>query len=598
MIRRPLRPLARILDARARGENPDAIERENLRLRQEAQRDRARLRAVLRITVVALLFVLGFAWIGGRMALLAAAGTETPQTTRTGSGIVSARADIVDRTGRLLATNIATQSLYAQPRHMIDPVAAARGLVAIFPDMNEERLRTWFTDPARQFIWLRRQLSPEQRQMVQDLGEPGLLFGDRALRVYPNGRLAAHVLGGTRFGDEDVRAAEIVGVAGVELALQAELTDPARTHRSVRLSLDLTVQAATEEVLAGGMRLMNARGAAAVVLDVRTGEVIAMASLPDFDPNDRPAPPTEGDPSHSPIFNRAVLGLYELGSVAKTFTIAQALELGIATPATMVDTTTPMRWGRFSINDFRPAGPRLSVTDVLVRSSNVGTARLALQIGGERQRAFLASLGLLSILPIELPEANRARPLFAAQWSDISTITISYGHGLSYSPLHLAAAYATLVNGGTRVTPTLLHRPEPQLGERVISEATSRQMREMLRAAVTRGTATFADIEGYEVGGKTGTADRPNPQGGYYRDRVIATFASVFPSSDPQYVLVVMLDEPVETSGTEPRRTAGWTAAPVAGEIIRRIAPLLGVEPRLAGAIAPRPASGITPVRN
>jgi cell division protein FtsI (penicillin-binding protein 3) len=293
-----------------------------------------------------------------------------------------------------------------------------------------------------------------------------------------------------------------------------------------------------------------------------------------------------------------VQGVYELGSVFKVFTVAQALEEGIVTPESIIDTTTPMRFGRFTISDFRNYGPRLSVTELMVHSSNVGTARIALEIGAERQRAFLDSLGLLAPTPLELTEAPRARPLMPDRWTDISTITISYGHGLSSSPAHLAAAYSSILNGGTRVTPTLLRRVGPVRGERVVSEQTSAQMRAMLRAVVQRGTASFADVAGYEVGGKTGTADKPNPQGGYYEDRVIATFAGAFPMSDPRYVIVVTLDEPVETSGREPRRTAGWTAVPVAAEIIRRTAPLLGLEPVAPDQIAPLAASALSPAGN
>jgi cell division protein FtsI (penicillin-binding protein 3) len=350
------------------------------------------------------------------------------------------------------------------------------------------------------------------------------------------------------------------------------------------LSLDLSVQAAVEQVLEGGMALMNAKGAAAVLMEAHTGEVVAMASLPDFDPNDRPAPPTSGDPADSPIFNRAVQGVYELGSTYKIFAIAQALELGLVNPGTMIDTRSPMTHGRHRIRDFRNYGPELSVTDVIVKSSNVGTARIALQIGAERQKAFLDSLGLLAPTPLELAEAPGAQPLFPQKnWPEISTMTISYGHGTSASPLHLAAAYATMVNGGYRVTPTILHGDAPARGAQVISSETSALVREMLRGVVTHGTATMAEVQGYAVGGKTGTADKPLSNGrGYYEDKVITTFAGFFPANDPAYVLVLSLDEPVETSGPEPRRTAGWTAVPVAAEVIRRVAPLLGLRPEIA----------------
>ncbi|EPX86563.1 Cell division protein FtsI/penicillin-binding protein 2 [Rubellimicrobium thermophilum DSM 16684] len=556
--------------------------------RRQARRldaiDRARLRAEARLMVLAAGFFVAFLAIAGRMAVLASSEPEMRSAATTISEpILGTRADITDRAGRVLATNLATHSLYAHPQDMIDPERAATELAAIFPDLDRDRLLRDFTGD-RRFVWVRRQISPEQAQRVHDIGEPGLLFGPREMRLYPNGAIAAHILGGASYGREGVHSAEVIGVAGVERFFDARLRDPEQQDEPLRLSIDLTVQAAMEEVLEGGMTLMNAKGAAGIIMDVHTGEILAMASLPDFDPNARPRPATSGDPGDSPLFNRAIQGVYELGSVFKIFAVAQALELGLVTPDTMIDTRGPMTWGRFRINDFHNYGPELSTTDVIVKSSNIGTAHIALMIGAQRQRAFLDSLGLLRPTSIEMAEAPTGTPLLPRQWSEISLLTISYGHGLSTSPLHLAAAYATIVNGGTRVVPTLLRQDHPRTGERVLSEQVSRQATEMLRQVVVRGTATFADIPGYEVGGKTGTADKPRPEGGYYDDKVIATFAGVFPASDPRYVVVVSLDEPVETSGPEPRRTAGWTAAPVAGELIRRAAPLLGLRPEVAVA--------------
>jgi cell division protein FtsI (penicillin-binding protein 3) len=312
---------------------------------------------------------------------------------------------------------------------------------------------------------------------------------------------------------------------------------------------------------------------------VHTGEVLSMASLPDFDPNARPRPLTEGDQADSPLFNRAVQGVYELGSVFKTFTIAQALELNLFSPYDMIDTTGPVRMAGFAIRDFRSYGPEQTVADVLIHSSNIGTARIARVIGAARQEHFLAQLNLLEPTEIELVEAASGVPLTPPRWGELATMTISYGHGVSTSPLHLAAAYATIVNGGTEIIPTLERREEPQNGARILSEETSATMNAMLRAVVTDGTASFGEVEGYMVGGKTGTADLPRPEGGYYEDRNLNTFASAFPMHDPQYVLIVTLREAAELSGPEPRRTAGWTAVPVAAEIIRRTAPLLGLRP-------------------
>lgn len=579
MIRTPLRPLARILDARKKGENPDAIERENLRIRHEQMRDSARTRAEGRLLVLGVMFFCAFSVVGARMGMLSASEPSEPRAQTRGASIVAARSDIVDRKGRILATNMETHSLYAHPQQMIEPERTAKALVQIFPELDEERLIKDFSGN-RKFVWVRKKISPEQKQAVHDIGEPGLLFGPREMRLYPNGALAAHVLGGTRFGQEGVHSAEVVGTAGLERFLDDDLRDPAREGRPVQLSLDLTVQAAVERVLAGGMMLMNAKGATAVLMDVHTGEVVSIASLPDFDPNDRPAPPVEGSPSDSPLFNRAVQGVYELGSTFKIFTTAQAMELGLVNAETMIDTKGPLRWGKHKIRDFHDYGKELSVTKIIVKSSNIGTARIAQMIGTERQKDFLGKLGFFEPTKLEITEAKGGKPLLPPNWSELSTMTISYGHGLSASPLHLAQAYATIANGGYQVTPTLLKQSGPRYGERIMRADTAAAARTMLRKVVTEGTASFGEVPGYYVGGKTGTADKPKERGGgYYKDKVIATFASMFPAHDPKYVLVVTLDEPSENSGDKPRRTAGWTAVPVAAEMIGRIAPLLGLRP-------------------
>ena len=591
MIRTPLRPLARILSARAKGENPDAIERENLRLRHEEMRDRARLKAEGRLLLLGLAFVAGFGAVGVRMGVLAASAPEEPNSGQAGPAIVAQRADITDREGRILATNLVTHALYAQPKLMIDPAGAAEKLALIFPDLDAEKLKKDFTG-SKKFLWIKKRISPEQMQLVHEIGDPGLLFGPREMRLYPNGALASHILGGSSFGREGVASAEVIGTAGVEKTFDHWLRDPANGGAPLQLSIDLSVQATVEEVLDGGMKLMNARGAAAVLMDVRTGEVIAMASLPDFDPNTRPAPLTKGQASDSPLFNRAVQGVYELGSTFKIFAVAQALDLGLVNPMTMVDTKSPMFWGKYRIHDFHNYGAQNTVTDVVVKSSNVGTAHIIGMVGPEKQQAFLKSLGFFEPTPVELVEAPTGKPLIPKRWSEISMLTISYGHGLSASPLHLAAAYASIVNGGTRVRPTILKTDKVQEGERVISEKTSETARSLLRQVVVRGTASFGEVPGYAVGGKTGTADKPKPTGGYYKDKVITTFASTFPSYDPKYVLIVTLDEPVESSGDEPRRTAGWTSVPVAAEVIRRVAPLLGLRPE----VEPGLEAGVTRV--
>ena len=595
MIRTPLRPLARILEARQKGENPDLIERENLAARHDATRDRDRARAQFRLVFLGMAFLVAYSAIGLRMGMLSASEPVETRTATHGAAILASRADITDRNGRLLATNMLTHSLYVQPKDMVDPKAVATQLAQIFPDLDAATLERRFTD-GRSFMWVRRVLSPEQMQMVHEIGDPGLLFGPREMRLYPNGTLASHVLGGASFGAEGVDSAEVIGTAGIEQALDARLRDPAASGTPLALSLDLTIQATVEEVLGAGMKMMNAKGAAAILMEVKTGEIIALASLPNFDPNDRPQPALTGLPSDSPLFNRAVQGVYELGSTFKIFAAAQAMELGLVNPETMVDANAPMRWGKYKIDEFEGHnyGPLLSVSDIIAKSSNVGTAHIALMIGGVRQQAFLKSIGLLDAPPVELIEAPSAKSLVPDRWSEIVTITAGYGHGIASSPMNLAAAYATIANGGIKVKPTLLHGGAVLAGERVLRVEVARDAVAMLRRVVTEGTATLANVPGYAVAGKTGTAEKPKKGGGYDSDKVINTFASVFPANDPAYVLIVVLDEPVETSGPKPRRTAGWTSVPVAAEIIRRAAPLLGLRPQ----VEPTPPDALTAVKN
>ena len=580
-----LRPLVRVLRARAKGQDPDLIEQENRYARHLEAQNVARAQAEGRLLLLSLLFVLCFGLVGVQMVKVAVSDVSEPKVLSTSAPILAQRADIVDRHGRLLATNRTTHSLYAQPQEMIDPYAAASGLVDIFPDLDYDRLIKDFTGE-RKFLWVKRKIAPEQQQAVHDLGEPGLLFGPREERLYPNGRLAAHILGGTRFGREGVLSAELVGQAGIERYFDDYLSDPANGETPLELSIDLSVQTTLQEVLAGGMAMLSAQGAAAVMMDIHTGEVISLVSLPDFDPNARPRPFAGEDAGLNPRFNRAVQGMYELGSTFKIFTAAQAVQMGIATPQTQIPAQSPFKWGKYKIGEFdgKNFGPSLSLTDMIVKSSNVATAHLARDIGINAQQEFLGALGFFEPSPIELIEAKNAKPLLPRNWSELSTLTIAYGHGLSASPLHLATGYASLLNGGTKVSPTLLKQNVLDQGEgdRIVSQEVSRAAREMLRAVVTsdEGTASFADVSGYRVGGKTGTADKPlSDAAGYYEDKTITTFASVFPADDPEYILIVTLDEAVDTAGEKPRRSAGWTAVPVAGEMIRRTAPLLGLRP-------------------
>ena len=593
MTRIPLRPLAAILDARKKGTDPDAIERRNTSARHEVIQNELRSVGEGRLVVLGVMFFCAYAVIAAQMGLLA--GSEPTEQRAAGGGveILAQRADIVDRRGRVLATNIETHSLYAQPQEMIEPKRAAKELVKIFPDLDEARLTKDFSGK-RKFIWVKKKISPEQLQQVHDIGEPGLLFGPREARLYPNGTLAAHVMGGTSFGREGVHAAEVIGTAGVEKQFDEYLRDPANGARPLQLSIDMTVQTAAERVLYGGMRLMGAKGAASILMDIHTGEVISVVSLPDFDPNNRPLPPVEGDPDDSPLFNRALQGVYELGSTFKVFTIAQAIELQLVNKSTMINTRGPLVWGKHKIRDFHDYGKELDVETVLTKSSNIGTARISQMIGAERQREFLGALGMLDTTTIEMPEASGGKPLLPKNWSEISTMTISYGHGLSATPMHLAAAFSTIANGGLKISPTLLKQDGPNYGAQVLSPFVAREMNDMLRKVVTDGTASFGDVAGYSVGGKTGTADKPKARGGYYKDKVIASFASVFPTDNPQYVLIVTLDEPEIYTMGENRRSAGWTAVPVAAELINRVAPLLGLRPN----VEPGKLAGITLTSN
>ena len=581
MIRKPLRPLAQIFSARSAGEDPDLVELTNRRERAEIQHGRMLRKTQRRLIMIGCIFIISFGVIGMQMTALAMTEPSEPKAQNSINDISVSRADIVDRNGRILATNIETHSLYVHPKQLADPSGTALRLAEIFQDIDAITLKARFNGK-QNFLWLRSAISPEEKQAVHDIGDPGLLFGPREMRLYPNGNLAGHILGGTTFGKQGVHSAEVIGVAGVEKEFDELLRDPKYNGRPLKLSVDLSVQSALEKVLRGGMQLMNAKAASAVLMEVHTGEIFAMSSLPDFDPNNRPIGLTKGDQSDDPLFNRAVQGLYEQGSVFKTFTVAQAMELGLVEADTMIDTKR-FRWGKYAIKDYKNYGPELTVEKVLVKSSNVGTARLSQMIGANSQKSFLKSLGLLAATPIELVEGSTAKPQFPSKWSEIATMTISYGHGISGSPLHLAAAYSAIVNGGTFVSPTILQKSVSEVGARIISKNVSDQLRSMLRDVVRtpEGTANLGEVSGYSVGGKTGTAEKTSKTGGYDSERVLATFASFFPSEDPKYVLIITLDEPEDRMGVEPKRTAGYTAVPVAAEVIRRVAPLLGLVPKI-----------------
>ncbi|MFV0474178.1 MAG: peptidoglycan D,D-transpeptidase FtsI family protein [Pikeienuella sp.] len=552
---------------------------------REAKRRARAENAEWRLLLVSVFFTVAFLTLGGRMALLAATEPEEPRLDP-GSSVIAAveRAPITDRNGRLLATNLPSWAIYAHPeetrRAGIGAEEAAAKLASVLPEIGEETFRARFA-PGRKFVWIKRPASPAERQAVHDLGLPGVYFGQRETRLYPAGRIGAHVLGGATTGAEAVDSAELVGLAGVERRLDAELRDPARAGAPLALSIDLVAQTALTDVMGAAMKEFKAVAASAVLMDAHNGEIIAMVSLPDFDPNARPDTRDPDVARVRPMMNRAAEGVYELGSTFKLFAAAQALETGLYAPESLIETAGPLRMGRFKISDFHRMPARMTLRDVIVESSNVGTSRIALAIGGAAQKAFLAKLGFMEPTRLEIAEARLGQPLFPEKWGQLSTMTISFGHGLAATQLHLAAAYASLLNGGLRVHPTLRPgAPAPTEADRVVSTRTSRQLREILRAVVAeeKGTGNFAEVPGYEVGGKTGTADKPS-RGGYDESKTISTFAGAFPMSAPEYVLVVTLDEASTYKFGRTWRTAGWTAAPTAGVAVKRLAPILGMRP-------------------
>ncbi|MEM6622103.1 MAG: penicillin-binding protein 2 [Pseudomonadota bacterium] len=536
---------------------------------------RAALRGDWRLILVMIVFLLCYSAVGLQMAHLAGTEPSEPTLGRGDAASRPVRAEIVDRNGELLAANLPAWSLYAHPKDIKDPVAVARDLAGIFPDLDQTEVLRDLTD-GRRFVWIKRPISPREKQAVHDLGWPGLHFGTREIRLYPAGRTAAHIMGGVTATVEAVRFAEFEGSAGVEAHFDARLAEPAMANEPLRLSIDVRLQQAMRQILTVGMADLTAKGAAGVLMKADTGEILAMVSLPDFDPN-AARKPHDGPPHTHPRFNRAAQGRYELGSTFKVLTAAMALETGVARIDTMLETPPELRFGKHRIGESHRMPLQMTLAEVVIDSSNVGTAKLAMLVRTPRFKSYLEQLGFFQRSGIQLPEASV--PLTHDRWTDLSTVTVSYGHGLAASPVHLAAAYATIANGGVRVYPTLI-AGQVRTGERVFSEGVSRQMLDIMRAVVTDGTAKRAEVPGYQVGGKTGTANKA-VAGGYDERRVISTFASVFPTDDPEYVLVVSLDEPTDRSGPKPSRVAGRTAVPVARNIIARIAPILGMRPRV-----------------
>jgi cell division protein FtsI (penicillin-binding protein 3) len=519
--------------------------------------------AHVRLMILMLLFVAAGAVVGLRIAYLAAFADTS--TNRARSALIT-RGDILDRNGIPLAQTIEAWSIGIHPEKVIgDRRELAVQLNRLMPEKSAaEYLR--ILNSKLNFTYLRRRATPELVAEVNRLGEPAINLGREPERIYPQGMLAAHVLGFTDFNGN--------GVAGMEKVLESELTGSARATGAT-LSIDSRVQQALEAELLNAMHKFSAIGAAAVVMDIKTGEVVALTSLPELNPN---KPAQQGADA---AFNRATLGVYELGSTFKPFTVAMAMDAGVITSLGQIyDCPRALRAGRFTISDTHPFGRACSVAEIMQESSNIGTAQIAAQLGAARQREFLKRMHFLERVRIEIPE--RGRPLNpGANWGDISTMTVGYGHGIAVSPLHLATGYATLFNGGVWRPATLLkhdaRHPVPQ-GERVFSAETSYKMRALLRLVVTHGTGGKADAPGYRVGGKTGTAEKI-VGGRYTGAAVVTTFAGVFPMEAPRYVIVAMLDDPKATKETYGFHTAGWNVAPVIAGAVGRIGPMLGVMP-------------------
>ena len=516
-----------------------------------------------RIILIGALFSVAFIFISGRVVDISIFSEETePRLTHSVSkdGKSSGRADITDRNGVLLATSLTTASLYAHPRNIIDPEQTAIRLSRALPRLDAKKIENKLRSDAN-FVWLYRHLTPRKHHAIHRLGIPALEFQRESRRMYPVGPLASHVLGYT---DLDSK-----GLAGIERYFDKTLRT---SQKSIALSIDVRVQHMLEHELRIGKKTFRASGAAGLVMDVNSGEVLAMASLPSYNPN-----------HHRKIslpqrFNRATLGVYEMGSTFKIFTTAMALELGIVTLSDGYDCTNPIKVSRFSIRDYHAKKRWLSVKEIFIHSSNIGSAKMALAVGVQQHQKFLMKLGLLKPIKIELFET--AKPLSPSPWRKINSMTIAYGHGMAVSPLHLAAGVAAIVNGGIYHPPTLVQRKDKQqfAGRRVISEETSQTMRHLLWQAVENGTGRRAAVPGFLIGGKTGTAEKSSKKG-YHRKSLISSFVAAFPMNKPKFVILVMLDEAKGTKKTSGSATGGRIAAPIVRSVVQRIAPILGLQP-------------------
>lgn len=486
-----------------------------------------------------------------------AQGTQEPELRR----------DITDRNGMVLATSIATASLVANPTLIRHEAVVARELHRIFPDQSEAGLKAKLLQKHSKFLYIKRHLKPAEQEAVNNLGVPGLFFEPDYRRVYPYGGLFAHVIGFVGVDNQ--------GLAGIEKRFDQALNDPVLAHEPLELSVDLRVQAMLRDELKSAMKEFSAIGATGVVYDIEKGEILGMANLPEFDPHN----PAKA--SKDALFNRATLGAYEMGSTFKTFTVAAALDAGTTSLNGGYDASRPIQAGGFKISDSHPKNRWLSTPEIYAYSSNIGTVRMALAMGRKKQQDILRRLGMFEQVNVEMPE--RAHPLVPRNWGEIATMTVSFGHGISVSPLHVIQGIASIVNGGTRASLTLLKdgNAKKEKGERIIRAETSDKMRSLMRLVVEHGTARSADAKGYRVGGKTGTAEKI-VAGRYDHEKKISSFIGAFPMDAPRYVVLVMIDEPKGTKATYGYATGGWVAAPAVGRLVQRIGPILGVAPDFA----------------
>ena len=546
------RPAAYVIDERA----APAAEGALVHVRAEGARGRQNARARSRIMMCAVVFVAVFAGLAGRLAFVSFGQPHAARAYAGGGGAPAPAMEIVDRNGALLATDLPMIALEVAGREVWDPRETAQKLAGVLPDLDAD----WLEGRLREgrYVEARAEVTPAEREAIFNLGLPGVRFDARSTRFYPQADLAAHLVGHGEPGKG--------GVMGLE-----RLASLRRGPGPLVASVDLRIQQITEEELAATMERFGAKAAWGAVMDVASGEVIALASLPDFDPNKPGAAPADFRR------NRAVYDRYELGSAFKALTAAAALDAGVAQEGSVYDARGVFRIADWTISDFRGENRELTLSEVVQHSSNIGMAQVAADLGTERQKAYLRKLGLFEALPVELRE-NRA-PELPARWGPVETATIAYGHGISVTPLHLLAAFSAVVNGGVYRAPTFLASDEDRPGEAVFSPGASKVMRRILRRVVVDGSATYAEAAGYYPIGKTATADKPSASGGYRANARISSFVGAIPGYAPRYAFIVSFDEPQPLEETHGYATAGWNAAPAFAKIVERAAPLLGVAP-------------------